>query len=228
MAIDQEFLKSIGLDDEALAEKLIAKSTDDEKGLVNKRDELLGKNTTYKDNLAKFDGLDPDKYREMLKQIETIDEKNMMDKGEFEKIRQKLVDANEDERKVSAQEKEKLRAQLENYMIDSAAAKAISESDGNIKLLMPIIKGRVDIIDNDGTLTVQIKSDSGEPATDKEGKPLTMTGLLEEIKADESYSGAFASSGLSGGGAKPSIKGSAPSDDGKVINGAAKMASARA
>jgi len=226
MALDQEFLKSIGLSEDDVMAKLIAKSTEDEAGLVSKRDELLGKNASYKENLAKFEGVDADKYREMLKQIETIDEKNLMDKGDFEKIREKLLSGFDDERKAFTDSETKLRSQLESMMIDAEAAKAVGEADGNLKLLMPIIKSRVAIVDDNGKLVIQIKTEGGDPATDKEGKPLSIAGLMDEIKADESYSGAFASSGLSGAGARPSVKSGKVDTESKVIDGGSKMAAA--
>lgn len=227
MAIDSEFLKQIGLEDEGLAEKLIARSTDDEQGLVNKRDELLGKVTDYKGKLAQFDGVDVEEYKTALQKLKEYDDKHLMDKGDFEPIRQKLLDQIEETKTSAEKEKGALRGQLENMMIDSEAAKSISEAGGSLKLLMPIVKSRIDIIDNDGKLMLQIKSEDGTPALDNKGESLTLSGLMEEIKADESLSGAFASSGLSGAGARRSVKGGGSEGDDKVF-GSKRMAQARA
>ena len=227
MALDSEFLKSIGLEDESQAEKLIARSTEDEQGLVNKRDELLGKVTDYKGRLAQFDGVDVEEYKTALQKLKEYDEKHLMDKGDFEPIRQKLLDQIEEGKVNSEKEKGALRSQLENMMIDSEAAKSISEDGGSLKLLMPIVKSRIDIIDNDGKLILQIKSEDGTPALDDKGEPLTLPGLMEELRADESLSGAWPSSGLSGAGARRSVKGGGSEDDKKVF-GSARMAQARA
>ena len=226
MALDSEFLKSIGLDDEGLAEKLIARSTEDEQGLVKKRDELLGKVTDYKGRLDQFDGIDVEEYKTALQKLKEYDEKHLMDKGDFEPIRQKLLEQIEEAKTSAEKEKGALRSQLENMMIDSEAAKSISEAGGSLKLLMPIVKSRIDIIDNDGKLVLQIKSEDGTPALDNNGESLTLSGLMEEIKADESLSGAFASSGLSGGGARQSVKGGGSEDD-KEVFGSARMRQAR-
>lgn len=226
MALDADFLKSIGLDDEAIAEKLIAKTTEDETGLVNKRDELLGKVTDYKGQLSRFEGVDPDEYRTALQKLKEYDEKHLMEKGDFEPIRQKLLDQIEETKNAAETEKGQLRSQLEGMMVDSQAAQAISEAGGNLKLLMPIIKNRVAIVDDGGKLVLQIKSEDGKPALNSKAEPMSLSELMEEIKADESFSGAFASSGLSGGGARPSHSGTNP-DQSKVF-GAARMRAARA
>ena len=87
-------------------------------------------------------------------------------------------------------------------------------------------KTKFDIVEDNGTLTLKIKTETGDPATDKEGKPLSIAGLMEEIKADDSYAGAFASSGLSGAGARQSGKQTETVKESKYVDGGAKMSSA--
>ena len=228
MAIDTEFLKSIGIEDEDLAGKLIAKSTEDESGLVSKRDELLGKVTGYKDQLKGFEGVDAGKYHDMLKQIEAIAEADDLKNGDFEKVRAKMLEEFAKKEDASASTITKLMGQLEGLMVDSEVAQAIAESKGTSKLLMPILKQRIKVVDNDGKLVVKVTEENGDPSVNDKGEPITIAALVESLKSDEAFAGAFDASGLSGGGAKPP-GGNPPGDagDNKVF-GSSRMAAARA
>lgn len=225
MAIDTEFLKSIGIDDESVAEKLINKSVEDETGLVNKRDELLGKVTGYKDKLQAFDGVDAAKYHDMLKQIDAIAEADDIKNGDFEKVRAKMLDEFAKKEDVSSATITKLMGQLEGMMVDSEVAKAIATAKGNSALLMPLLKQRIKVVDKDGELVVKVTEENGDPAVNDKGEPLTISALVESFKTNENYAGAFDSSGLSGGGLKPGTTETTTGDD--KLFGASRMANAR-
>ena len=184
MAITQEFLKSIGLDDESLTEKLISKSTEDESGLVSKRDELLGKVTTYKDRLKGFEGVDATKYREMLTQIEAIAEAEDLKNGDFEKIRLRMLEDFEKKEGVSSATITKLMGQIESLMVDSEVVKAIADAKGNSKLLMPLLKQRIKVVDKDGQMVVKVIEDNGDPSVNDKGEPLNIAALVENFKKD--------------------------------------------
>lgn len=226
MAIDTEFLKSIGIEDEDLAGKLIAKSTEDENGLINKRDELLGKVTTYKDRLKGYDGVDADEYRDLKAKLDKINEAEDLKNGEFDKVRQKMLDEFGKKEDASAATISKLMGQLEGMMVDSEVAKAIAEAKGNTALLMPLLKQRIKVVDKDGSLVVKVTEENGDPAVNDKGEPVTISALVESFKSNETFAGAFDSSGLSGGGGKPPSNGSDNADDDKLF-GASRLAAAR-
>lgn len=227
MAIDQEFLKSIGLDSDDIMQKIATRSTEDEAGLVAKRDELLGKVTGYRDQLTAFDGIDPVEYRTAMEKLKEFDEKDLMNKGEFDTLRQRLID--DYEGKIDGKDGQitKLVSQLEGMLLDSQAAQAINDAGGNAKLLMPIIKARSTVVDNEGSMVVQIMGEDGKEAKDAKGDPLSFAGLLETMKADNAFSGAFNSSGLSGGGAPPSGGQGQGGSGNDGAFGASRMAAAR-
>ena len=225
MAIDTEFLKSIGVDDESIAEKLISKTVEDEQGLVSKRDELLGKVTKYKEDLSKYEGVDLDEYSKLKKRMSEIEEKNLIDGGEFEQVKQKMLEQFEAEKNEIVEGKTKLMGQLEGMMVDSAIISAINEANGNAKLLTPLMKQRVQAVDKDGEIAVKVFDKEGKPAVNGKGEPLTINDLIDELKSDDDYAGAFNASGLSGGGARRA-NGSPSGDDSKLF-GASRMAAAR-
>lgn len=224
--MDIEFLKSIGLDDESLAQKVLEKHQEEETGLVNKRDELLGKMSSMKDQLSKYDGVDLDEYVQLKKKMEELSQKELEEKGDFEAIRKKMLDQFEQEKGGLTEQNNTLKSQLESMMVDSEASKAIAEAGGNLKLLMPLIKQRISVVDKDGQVVVQVKAEDGTPAVDGKGNPISITDLVNLMKEDEAYAGAFASSVKSGGGARPSQ--SSGNDDDKSLFGASRMAAARA
>lgn len=226
MAIDVEFLKSIGIDDEALAKQLIDKTTEDESGLLNKRDELLGKVTTYKDQLKGFEGVDAEEYRELKARIDKINEAEMLDKGEFDKIRAKMNEEWDKERGTLTEQNKTLLSQLESMMVDSEVTKAVAEAKGNLTLLTPVLKQRIKVVDNDGKFVVKVNEQNGDPMVNAKGESVSISELVESLKKNEAYAGAFDSSGLSGGGAKPNGDESGGANDDKLF-GSKRLAAAR-
>jgi len=227
MTINAEFLKSIGIEDEDIAGKLIARSTEDETGLINKRDELLGKVTTYKDQLKGFEGVDATKYHDMLKQVDAIAEAEALKNGDFEKIRLKMLEDFKKKEGVSSATITKLMDQLESKIVDSDLIAAIAEAKGNVKLLTPVLKPFIKVVDKEGQMVVKVIEENGDSSVNDKGEPLSISDLVKKFSLDENYAGAFDSSGLSGGGGKGS-PGSGGSDDDNKIFGASRMAAARA
>lgn len=223
--MDIDFLKSIGLDDESLAQKVLEKHKEEETGLLSKRDELLGKVTKYKEDLSKYEGVDLDEYVRLKKKMEELNEKDLIDKGDFEAIKKKMLDQFEQEKGGLLEQTNTLKSQLESMMVDSEAAKAIAELGGNHKLLMPLIKQRISVVDKDGKIVVQVKAEDGTPAVDGKGNPISITDLVRQMKEDENYAGAFVSSIKSGGGARPTQTTANNGND--TLFGAARIRAAR-
>ena len=75
-------------------------------------------------------------------------------------------------------------------------------------------------------MVVKVTEETGDPAVNDKGEPLTISALVESFKSNETFAGAFDSSGLSGGGGKPPGNGSGNTDDSKLF-GASRLAAAR-
>jgi len=80
-----------------------------------------------------------------------------------------------------------------------------AEKAGGIgKLLLPFVKDRVKVqYDEGGTPTVQVVDDNGKPRYDNDGKFMSVTDLLTEMKSDSGYAPLFKGNENSGGGAQP-------------------------
>jgi hypothetical protein len=218
--MDIEFLKSIGITDDDLAAKVAEAHEKDVGGLKTKRDELLGKLTSQKEELAKYHEIDPDEYRTMAEKLSEMKDKDLMDKGEFEALIKKEREKHQNELDGAVSASKALDAQLNSLVVDSAVSQAIAEADGNPHILPALVKPFVKAVDVDGKRTLQILDDSGI-ARDGVG----LGELLKEMRGDERYMAAFKGTGLSGGGAKQSSK--QPSGDTDGMTARQKMASAR-
>jgi len=232
MPVDTEFLKSIGLDDESVQEKLISHINEGEAGLVSKRDELLeklnGRNTELTAIQERYNGIDPDAYKTMAEKLEALESKDLTADERLEKEREKIkkeyqlkLDELSDERATLASELDKerttARTEKENAMIMSAVG---NTGDGDLILDVIRMKGLSESVESDGKWSMKFHS------IDKSKEHDNIDALLAEMKASDKYRRLFNSSGLSGGDARQSRKTGQPSSNGAI--GAAKMANARA
>lgn len=218
MAVDSEYLKSIGLDDESVISKIAEKSAEEERGLVAKRDELLGKVTSYKERLTQYDGVDIDEYAKLKKRMAELDEKNLMDKGQFDELLSKKEQEWQDKYGDLEGSYGQLLEQVKTKERDTAILSAVGDKgDGDTILDIVKSRGLVKAIDKDGELVLQV--------TGIDGKELESVGdLIKEMEASDKYKRLFNASGLSGSGAHTST--TTATNDPKVF-GAARMRAAR-
>jgi len=220
MALDQDFLKSIGLDNDEVISKVVEKSMEDEKGLLLKRDELLGKVTSYKDRLSQYEGIDLDEYSKMKQRLKELADKDMTVEERLEAA--KIEAAKEWESKYSdaAKQLEEMTSKERTRTRNEAVFRSVGDK-GDADLILDVIaaKDLVSVVDKDGQHVLQVKNLAGDKELESIDK------LIDEMKASEKYSRLFNSSGLSGGGSRNS-SGSAGGKDSGVF-GAARMRAAR-
>lgn len=163
-------------------------------GLTNKRDELLRSNAELK---RQYEGIDPVKAREALQKVGELENKDKGNVDRLTQIEQRL--------EVSEKAREKAEAETAAERVRSAGSTAISTAKPKpeaLVLLMPIIERRSKVVDG----VTQIFLDDGKtPAIDKAGAPLTMDGLVGELKT--AYPSVFEPTGAGGGGAPANSSG---------------------
>lgn len=218
--MDVDFLKSIGLDDESVAQKILEKHKEEETGLVNKRDELLGKMSSMKEQLAQYDGVDLDEYSKLRAKMKELDEKNLMDKGEFDTLLSQKQQEWENQLNERDDKYNTLAQQYREELEDKAVLTAVGDK-GDGDLILDVIKrrGLVQAVDKDGKFVLQVKNLDGDKELD------SISALIDEMKGNEKYQRLFNSSGLSGGGARQS--GSTSTQGNDKLFGAQRMAAAR-
>lgn len=159
--------------------------------------------STARQSLKKYEGLDPDAARAALENAGKGG-----DKAALDSLRAELESKFERELKSVSETKDSLQKQLERELVTSAATAAIAEAGGSVELLLPHVKAAAKMEQTEnGEYRVHIVGDNGQPrVTMKQGSTVNM-GIgeyVDSLKAAESFAPAFAGSGRSGTGTRPS------------------------
>lgn len=91
-----------------------------------------------------------------------------------------------------------MQSTLRRYMIEAAAATALGAAKGNSKLLMPLIREAVELVEDDGEYVVRVKDGQGDYRGNGKGGFMSVEDLVAEMRASKDYGAAFESD--SGGG----------------------------
>ena len=103
--------------------------------------------------------------------------------------------------KLSASEakSKKLMGKLRTLLVDNVAINAINEAKGNVKNLLPHVRGRVEVVETEeGDYGIRVLTEQGEPAVDGEAKPIDINALVKGFEKEFPF--AFKGVGSTGGG----------------------------
>jgi hypothetical protein len=96
---------------------------------------------------------------------------------------------------------------LERHLIGDVSKSALVKAEGSEKLLMPVIRDRVKVVEDGEDYTVRVVDTEGSPRIDaKTGTFMTINALVEELKTDPEYAQAFKSTAVSGSGVRVPTK----------------------
>lgn len=105
-----------------------------------------------------------------------------------------------------------LTKQLREIMVDKAITEAIARENGNLKLLLPVVRGAVKAETTaDGTLAVAVVDENGKELVSKaEGstKPMSIPEFVSGLKSQAEFKAAFSGSGVGGSAANHASGGS--------------------
>lgn len=219
MAIDQEFLKSIGLDDESVISKIAEAAEESERGLVKNRDALRTEKEALQLELEKAASLKSE-YEQIKQKLKDRENESLTEEERLQKAREEAAQEWESKYSEASQKLEQLTMKERERVRNEAIFRAVGDK-GDGELILDVIaqRGLVTVdVDSNGENVLQIKS--------LDGKELeSIDRLMEEMKASERYSRLWNSSGLSGGGSRNS-SGKGGEVDSKLF-GAAKIRAAR-
>ncbi len=171
-------------------------------GLKNKNTELLGNHQKLREQLEKFKDVDPEKYGELVKAQEELETKKAEDKGEFDKLKQQILEKHGEKEKGWKERESFLIGQLENNLVTAELTKAIVAKKGSPDLLLHALRKNVKVVEEDGRIVAKVVDENGTPRIASEkGDPLGMDALVEEYYNNPVYQRAFDPSGTSGSGA---------------------------
>lgn len=100
-----------------------------------------------------------------------------------------------------------LQKTLQNQMIDAEAKLAIAALKGVPALLLPIVKEKCMLIEENGKFEVRVVDAEGDPRGDGKGGFLTIKDLVAEMRQSDDYGRAFEADGKSGSGKQPGSNG---------------------
>ena len=203
-------------EEQAELDALLAKETLDDKeqtygeayvkGLRQEAAKYRTKMREYEERLSAFDGLEPDKIQELLREKEENEKKKLEEKGQFATLKEQLIEAHKAELVKKATELQErdakiqsLEAQLNNTIMANEIATAASVAKAiNPKLVEMVALQNMNVETlEDGRRVIRILDKEGQARIDlKTGQPLSVVQYIEEMKQLEEYAHLFA-------GAKP-------------------------
>lgn len=190
--MDIEAIKSIGITDEAIAQKLVEKFNESVAGLKAKQDEILSE----KKSLAeKYKDIDVEEYRKLKKS--GANDKTLAEKVES---MQKMLE--ERDRAIKERDEKNMR-----IYVDAQIDKVLADNDGIPRALRRELQARVQGVDKDGVIELNIKDDSGKIRLNDKGGAFTLNDLIAEMKSSDDWAFGFKASGNTGGGAANTSRG---------------------
>lgn len=183
-------------------------------GLKETLNKVNKENRTLKRDLKKFDGLDPDEAKKALDKLDELGDLDPEKDAEriaqekLEKGQEKLIAPFKEENQKLKDRNDKLLNSLQKSSIESAALRAVEQYGGSARLLMPHIRDRVKLVENDdGEFDIQVVDEGGDLRTkaDREGKvhEMSVEDLVGEMRESEEFAPAFNGTAQSGGGTPP-------------------------
>lgn len=182
------------------------------KGLKENKTKLLTQMEKLKGNQLP-EGYDADGYTnflkdkgELAKKQKELDDKTLEDKGQWDALKLQLNETHTTAITSLTGEKDAvisgLTKALNKELIENASIKAIEAEKGNSLFLLPHMLGNIETVQaEDGTYGVQVVDKEGNQRFgDDATTPFSVTDLVNEMKANDSFAPAFPEQNGGGGG----------------------------
>lgn len=190
---------------------------EDVSGLKNTLSKEMTKRKEFEKIASKFKDIDPDKAREAISKLDefaTFDPTKEADKiaqAKVEAVRSQLVDKHSKEMAALLDRNGQQTKAIENLLIDQAATVALTSAKGSVELLLPHVQRHARVREVDGRYVVEIVDKDGNVRIgDAKGTPMTLDGLVHELKQSEQFGRAFDGTGQGGSGMRPGNNGGTP------------------
>lgn len=154
-------------------------------------------------------GKTPDEIADLMAAQAQAERDKLTKAGEWDKLRGQMTEQHQAELAKREEKATAYRAQLEKHLVDAAGTAAIAAAKGSAELLLPHVKSRVKVIEENGEFAVRIVDATGNPRVNGKGEFLSMSDLVGEMRQSDVFAPAFQAPAASGGGARPSVPGGA-------------------
>lgn len=131
-------------------------------------------------------------------------------KADFDSLRADLQKAHKTEIEKYEARNKGLQGQLWTLLVETTAKSAIASQKGDLDLLMPFVKDRVKVVEEDGVVKTYVVGEHGERRYGAMGSDMTITELIAEMKSSPKFSKLFESEAPRGGGTPPGAPGARP------------------
>lgn len=179
---------------------------EDVKNLKSALGKERGEADRWRKAAEKYGDLDPDRAREALaklEEFEQIDPSKEADRiaaAKVEAMSKQLVAKHQSELESRDKRAEHLKTTVEKLLIDQAATMALAEAKGSVKLLLPHVRTRTRVVEQDGSFRVEVLQDDGNPMYNAKGDPASISDLIADMRGSDEFQRAFEASGHSGAG----------------------------
>ncbi len=155
----------------------------------------------YSEKLQKLGAIDPDEFKRLKEADAARAQRDAEKKGEWDKLKAQLIEQHNAEKKQFEAGIDAMRGSLERYLIEAEATREISARDGVPELLLPAVKNRVRVVEENGEYRTVVMDEHGDPMiSDSQGTPMTIGQLVDTLKGSEVYGRAFGPMGKQGVG----------------------------
>lgn len=152
-------------------------------------------------------GKTPEEIRELLDRAAQHEQAEAERKGEWDKLRQQMVDKHTKQLESVDNEKKALRQTLERYLVEAEATRLLAEAKGNATVLLPHVKNQTRVVEENGEYHVRVVDAKGDPRVDASGNYLTIKDLVTEMHSSDVFGCAFQGTGATGSGMLPNNSG---------------------
>lgn len=131
------------------------------------------------------------------------EEQRLKDAGDFDSLKKQMEENHNQTLAQKDQVIERYRKAIEKMMVSDNARAVLASDDikGNPTLLLPVIRDRVEVAENDGDFKLVVKRQDGTPMLNETNEPATLKDLFMELRKAPEYADAFKGVNQSGGGA---------------------------
>lgn len=149
-----------------------------------------------------------------LKQLDPSKEADKIAEQKLKSFQEQMTKKHQTEVGTVKQSADRYKNQLQSLLIDDAAKNAILAAGGNdktIAYMLPTVKASLSLRETENGFMTQVIDSNGHPQIgDSNGNPMTVTQLVEQLKSQELWSGAFPGRQRSGGGKQSDATGGTP------------------
>lgn len=147
-------------------------------------------------------GKSPEEIQALIEAQRKAEEDKALKGGEFEKLKQQIIDQHKGELGKKDERIQTLTKSLERRLIDADATAAIADAKGVPALLLPHVRAATRVVEDGGDFKVQVVDASGNPRVNGKGEFLSISDLVSEMRQSDVFGRAFEPSGTAGGGAQ--------------------------